>query len=434
MTRMTLWTQARTAAAMLFIAAGSASAQLSNVSTAATGLGGAFTARGQGYNAVYWNPANLAMPGNPGFSLTIAGFDGNSGLRPIDFADISQSPISRELREQWLLDVNTEGTQRGDAMGAVTSLGLSLGRIGFQVASKSVTSMDLSPDATEMILFGNFGRDSAFKVIDMTGSRFRSAAYTTAAMSYGMPFRLIPLPNFSLGATAKYIIGHGLVIGRDNSSVIDSTLHVNFPSVITRGIAGSDDATEEEFDLAGGGKGFGLDLGAAWTIPGFRFGVSVQNIVNTFRFDTTAMETRQADVILSYTETPSDDPVVKQPFGTAPADLREEAATLRFKPVLAAGMAFDWFPGITVSADVRQQVGGGIEVGPESLLAAGAEVRWLPFLPLRGGVQMMSGGFGVSGGVGLRLFGFEAGIAGFVRTREGSQESGATINVVSIRP
>jgi hypothetical protein len=68
------------------------------------------------------------------------------------------------------------------------------------------------------------------------------------------------------------------------------------------------------------------------------------------------------------------------------------------------------------------------------MIAAGAEFRWIPFIPLRGGVQMMTGGFGVSGGVGLHVLGFEAGLAGYVRTRNGSQESGATINVLSIRP
>src|SRR5450759_3878444 len=61
-----------------------AGAQLANASTTATALSGAFTARATGYNAVAWNPANLAMPGNPGFSLTLLAFDGSAGLTPID--------------------------------------------------------------------------------------------------------------------------------------------------------------------------------------------------------------------------------------------------------------------------------------------------------------------------------------------------------------
>jgi hypothetical protein len=47
---------------------------------------------------------------------------------------------------------------------------------------------------------------------------------------------------------------------------------------------------------------------------------------------------------------------------------------------------------------------------------------------------MMTGGVGISGGVGLRILGFEAGLSGYLRKRDGSQESGATVNVFSIRP
>ena len=47
-----------------------ATAQLPNASPVATGVGGAYTARARGYDAVAWNPANLGMPNNPGFALS----------------------------------------------------------------------------------------------------------------------------------------------------------------------------------------------------------------------------------------------------------------------------------------------------------------------------------------------------------------------------
>src|SRR6266550_905045 len=70
--------------ALLLGASTVAGGQLANASTAATGLSGAFTARATGYNAVAWNPANLAMPGNPGFSFTLLALDGSAGIKPID--------------------------------------------------------------------------------------------------------------------------------------------------------------------------------------------------------------------------------------------------------------------------------------------------------------------------------------------------------------
>jgi hypothetical protein len=177
-----------------------------------------------------------------------------------------------------------------------------------------------------------------------------------------------------------------------------------------------------------------LDLGAAWTIPGFRFGVSVQNVVNTFKWDTTKFVVRPVtglfNVDTSFTNAKGPD----QPYSTAPAALRARVAAMKFKPVIAAGMSFDWLPQMTVSADIRQQSGDGIEVGPKSLIAAGVEYRIIPFIPLRAGVSSMTGGFGVSGGFGVHLLGFEMGIAGFLRKRDGGTESGGTLNVISIRP
>jgi len=411
-----------------------AAAQLANASTAATGLGGAFTARAQGYNAVYWNPANLAMPGNPGFSLTIAAFDGQAGLRPIDaskLAPYSGKLVPSTIREQWLVDVEAEGAQRGNAGGGVTALGLSLGSFALQVNTKVVTNMDMSPGMTEAILFGNAGRDTINNTVHnlgLAGTGLGASVYSAGGLSFGMGLPLIPLPNFKVGVTAKYIYGHAMVLAQDQSSTIGNDVTIEIPAIRT------DTLTIRNGDKSGGGVG--LDLGAAWTLPGFRFGASLQNIVNTFKWDTTTLVLSHGSAIFNSTGAAisGDSLEVQYPYSSAPQALKDQVVAQKFKPVLAAGLSFDWLPKITVSADLRQQVGGGIERGPSSLVAAGAEVRWIPFIPLRGGVQMMTGGFGLSGGVGLRLLGFEAGLAGYVRTRDGSQESGATINVLSIRP
>ncbi len=411
-----------------------AAGQLANASTAATGLGGAFTARAQGYNAVAWNPANLAMPGNPGFSFTIGAMDGQAGTRPIDFKKIAAagSVIDSATREGWMLDVEREGAQKGGIDGGVTALGLSLGSLAFQLNTKVSTLTDLGPGGVEAILFGNEGRTDTLRSLDLVNSGFQGAVYSTGALSYGMRLPIVPLSDFAVGVTGKYTVGHAVGIAQNFGSSIGtgSEINVSFP-YIRPSQAVVDD---EDINL---GSGFGLDLGAAWRIPGFRFGVSAQNLVNTFKWDTTKLATRTAVGLFSGTQDSEFDggeASTETDYSTAPAVLREKIASQKFKPVLAAGVSFDWLPAITVSADIRQQVSGGIENGPESMISAGAEVRWLPFLPLRGGVQMMTGGFGVAGGVGLRLLGFEAGIAGYVRTRDGSQESGATINLLSIRP
>lgn len=439
------WSRAIAATLMVGLSATTAHAQLANASTAATGLGGAYTARAQGYNAVAWNPANLAMPGNQGFSLSIAAVDASAGIKPIDFnrlGKFSGDTVPIATREQWMLDVERDGAQKGAVVGGVTGLAMSLGNFGFQFNTKVATDMHLAPGAVEALLFGNVGRTGAVRALDLAGSSFQSAIYSTGALSYGMSLPAVPLADFAIGATAKYTVGHALVLGLDNGSSIGTNdINVTFPMIYPdsnsikhgSGLGAVDVA--KNVASANLGSGIGLDLGAAWKIPGgFRFGVSLQNVINTFKWDTTKFATRSALGAFSSDTNYFDTDSLDKPYSTAPAELRERIGTLKFKPVIAGGVSFDWLPRITLSADVRQQFGDGIEVGPQSMIGAGAELKLLPFIPLRGGVQMMSGGFGLSGGVGIHFLGYEMGVAGYLRKRDGASDVGGTLNLISIRP
>jgi hypothetical protein len=418
---------ARLTGAALILAPSIASAQLANASNAATALGGAYTARAQGYNAVFWNPANLGMPGNQGFSFGIAGLDFNAGIKPIDFnkiAKYSGDTIPKTVREQWLLDVERDGGESGGFAAGITAIGLSLGPLAFQYSGTATVDMNLAPGAVEALFFGNAGRYDTLRTLNLAGSSFQLAGFSTGAVSYGMALPMVPLADFAVGATVKYTTGHGLLVGMDEGSALGTnSVDVNFPLIHpdTLGYNGKV------------GSGIGLDLGAAWKMPKLRFGVSLQNIVNTFKWDTTLLRSGSSIGTFSADTNFAKD-TLNLPYGAAPAALREKVEGLKFKPVIAAGLSFEWIPRITVSADVRQQLGDGIEIGPSSVLGAGAEVRLIPFIPLRGGVQMMSGGFGVSGGLALHVLGFETGVGGYIRKRDGGSESGATINLVSIRP
>src|SRR5258705_1663236 len=73
------------AAVILSSVGGAASAQLPNASSAAFGMAGNFTAVARGFEAVAWNPANLAMPGRPGLSIGLGMAGGSVGLAPVDF-------------------------------------------------------------------------------------------------------------------------------------------------------------------------------------------------------------------------------------------------------------------------------------------------------------------------------------------------------------
>ena len=66
-------------AALLLLSSSQAFAQLPSFSTRSVALGGGYTASAKGFEAIAWNPALLAMPGHPGFSLNLVQFGVRAG-------------------------------------------------------------------------------------------------------------------------------------------------------------------------------------------------------------------------------------------------------------------------------------------------------------------------------------------------------------------
>ena len=70
------------------IAAAPVAAQLPSASASALGAGDTYTALARGFNAVAWNPAGLAMTGNPGFSMTLVPVRAVGSFGPISLKDL----------------------------------------------------------------------------------------------------------------------------------------------------------------------------------------------------------------------------------------------------------------------------------------------------------------------------------------------------------
>src|SRR4029079_15771232 len=128
------------AATLLLCAAFSAGlAQQLNTSAAAAGLGGNFSARARGYDAVAWNPANLGLPGNPRFSITILPVTASFTLDPITLADLKSvqddkapATVPRAPRQAWLDKVTAAGGETGTPSGGA-NVAFSAGPFAFQV-------------------------------------------------------------------------------------------------------------------------------------------------------------------------------------------------------------------------------------------------------------------------------------------------------------
>lgn len=420
------------AAVLLSVAAPSARAQLPNASAAAHAMGGNFTAIARGYEAVAWNPANLAMPHRPLFSLGIGVFGGSAGLDPIDVKTLhsfSGQVVDSATRVSWVEQARLAGGQKGRVDGGVTPLAFSVGPVGFQVGTSAYTSVNLSPDAWEAMLFGNAGNNGGQpKTLDLTGTSVRVGALTTAALSFALPVP-INLTNgilrdehAAIGITTKYVVGNGIVVAQDLGSVLTDSLQVRFPMIVP------------DSNFSGTlGNGMGLDVGLAWSGGPWRVGLNTENVFNSFKWDTTVLASISGVGVFS-TDSNSTDFGTQQPFSAAPAELRDIVTKQQFKPAVTLGAAFNVLKTLTLTADIKQSFGddNAIQIGPKSRMGVGAEWRPVPFIPLRAGVASVTDGWQAGAGVGLRFLGYEFGASMSMRRRGSASESGLMIGLVGI--
>lgn len=420
------------AALMLSSSATIAAAQLPNASAAAFGMGGNFTAIARGYEAVAWNPANLAMPGRPLFSIGLGIAGGSAGMAPIDLAALhsfSGKVIDSATRVSWIDQVKLAGAQRARVDGGVTPLAFTVGPIGFQYGGTVYTNVDLSPDAWEAVLFGNAGRTGGQpKTLDLTGTSVRVGAMSAGGLSFALPIPInltngiLSNERAAIGITGKYVMGHGLVIAQDNGSTVGaSTILLRFP-VIT---------PDSSYDGILG-TGTAADLALAWSGGPWKVGLLAENVFNSFKWDTTKLVflpgTGTFDVNSSTTD------FDQQPYGAAPQALRDIVAAQQFKPAIALGAALKVTPSLTLTADMKTSMGGddAIVFGPKSRYGVGAEWRVLPFIPLRAGVASVTDGWQAGAGFGLSFLGYELGVSSSIRRRGQASESGLMIGLVGI--
>jgi hypothetical protein len=401
----------------LVVLAPAASAQLVSASAASLALGDNYTALARGFNAVAWNPAGLGMPDNPMASFAFAG-RGSGGTDPISLGDLKQYSgvvVPNAVLAGWLTRVQQQGGQSLEAEGN-GSLGLSMGNLAFQLSTNAYERGKLSPDAVEVLLYGNAGQTGTPRTMSLQGSRTEAALMTTAAMSFGhgIDFGIGPVSqHLAIGATVKYVVGNALLVGEDAGSQIEASplaLNVQFP------IIQSDTAFDR---MPQKGRGVGVDVGAAWQSGPLAAGVTLQNFINTFRWDVRQMYFRPGGALFtsSGARATSFDAVS---MDAVPDSLRARADALgaeidamRFTPSLNIGVSMRVLPFLTATGDIRQQLGDGMHVGERTHVGVGAELRIIPFLPLRAGVAGISGGYVLSGGAGLELFFFHlnAGVA-----------------------
>jgi|GEM_PF-653543 len=403
-----------------------AHAQLTNASAAATAMGNTGTATARGYDAVYWNPAGLAMPGTKRWSVALLPTSIGAGAGPISFADLSNvggQVVSDATKNAWLSRVSGDTPQKISALGEASLLAANIGRVGLQASVSGGGNGVLTRDALEVLLYGNAGRTGNAERYALNGSAVSGGALATVGVSYAHPigirFGSAKEQSAAFGVTVHSTTGLALVRAQDNGTVLESQpveVKVNFPAVSPKsGSRGS------------AGSGFGLDVGAAWEGGQWRAGVALRNALNTFKWDESALAFRP--ISARYTQAARTSDFDERAYASAPTALRNWVTNATIPPTLAFGLAWTSSPRLQVSADAKQQFGEGMPWAVRRSIGTGVEYRPVGWLPLRGGVAALDRGAQFGGGFGLE--GRNVRLQWSVVSRTDSQYGPQTVNSVT---
>lgn len=420
MTRQSIAGPARLLALTLAFAPVVSQAQ-GNASAAAAAMGGNYTAVARNFNAVAWNPANLALPGNSLFSIALSPqlAMGTGPLTLTDLKEYEGQLVPAPVREAWLVKMSENGGQNIGGDVNLTPLALSFGRIAMSATATVRAEGTLPTALAELVFFGNAGRTGSATDLVLNDLGLNANATSTFALAYGRKFGLGPLPDLSIGVTGKYTIGHAMVSMADNGSVLTSAplgVVIDAPIVLT------DTASFNN------GSGYGLDVGAAWTFRSIRVGAVLQNVINTFEWNTDKLYYLPVNVTFNESSSETQVDSLLPLESASPAlqeELRARIGEAKFKPTLVLGVAWSPFRRLTVAADLKQKVGDSkLELGPNTQVGVGAELRLIPFIPFRAGFATVGDGMRMSGGLGLELGILNLQLAASVLQAEGRSDSG----------
>lgn len=376
---------------------------LSNARSVA--MGGAYTALARGVESPTWNPANLGLKAHKVYRLNLFSF--GLGIHNNSFSKKQYNLYNGAfLTEQDKVDILNSIPDNGlafDINSEVQALGLSFGSFALTSSGYAVSDFSLSKDIADILLNGNdFNR-----TYDLGNSSGEGYVISSFALSKAFTFPLKAFQQFSVGFSAKYLVGFAY------GNVKEAT------STFTTDVDGIHGAGRLVLDRSFGGSGFGLDLGAAAKLNRnltASFGLSnvfgkinwsneTKRTTFTFSADSVSVQ-RIADTDLDSVIVNDEETVDIDGFSTnLPKQMRLGLSHSSKKLTLA----FDYTQGLSA--------GPGVSTKPR--LAFGSELKVISFLPLRAGIAF-GGDNGVSTGAG---FGLDLGLSSWnfaIASRDGA--------------
>ncbi len=264
-----------------------------------TGLGGAYTAIARGPEAIFWNPANLALSSNlPNFNFKLysMGIDVGNNVFDLDFydeyltgtgeTDAEGNKIGRTLTESDKSDILNKIPDSGlELIGRFDGsiFGFNYKNFGFSVEVNVFAETTLPKDAFELLLTEIGEKSYSF---DVNGNGFGTARLN---FSYGKTVlkntvrrifnRNFKIKELAVGWTASYIKGIGY------AEVTESDIKVNLTST------GFNAPSRVVSKVAEFGNGIGLDFGMGAVLEnGWQLGLAFDNIPGIISWSTDTKE------------------------------------------------------------------------------------------------------------------------------------------------
>lgn len=416
----TFWLAAGLLAAVSFPVSGQ-----TPLSPRALGMGGAYTGVARGQEALYVNPANLTLADAPKWSLglggvLVGGTTQGPGIR--DFYDVVLD--ERDARHAPFLAAIPDGGLGLDLEARLPLFTMQSGPFAVGVSYGAALQQSAHRDVVD--LFVNGYEQGRFDYAT-DGTRGRRADYLDIAVGYAARLPLGADRPLHVGATVHMLRGRELARSELSNPRYPTYTDPFYP-----------DYTDSEIEMdyrevvREGGRGFALDLGAAWQ-PARRLtvGAALTNALGRMRWNGTARvrtETTGDDLDPLFDVLPSED---GDEIGDGALETEALADGARPPRTLRLGAAWRPTGRTTLGLTMQRRLKDGWLAGTwANALGVGLDQR-IPLLPLtlRGGyVVEGDGAHAWTAGVTVLRF-IHAGLARQRGTQNGIARDGVTATV-----
>jgi hypothetical protein len=362
----------------------------------ALGMGGAYIGAARGYEALFLNPANLALGDNPRWSIAFPQVTAGGTLLGPSFEDLpdlytAYDDGTADAAGAFMAKIPESGTEAQFDIRAPLAT-LQIGRVALGVNYGSIGQHTFGKDIVELFVEGYEEGRADYAVGNTAGSRM---TYWDFAAAYGHRFG--PL---SLGVTGHYLRPGTAMQSRMYDPQVDlaeQDIEVNYVAVLARG-----------------GSGYAVDFGAAlqptsWlTLSGAvssaasKLEWSEELLVRDFVLDRATIDTMS---VLNLAKAYSATEEVLDPTTASPRVL-ETAQGLYddgyLPPTAHVGANWRPFARTNVGASYREQLDTGRLAGRwDREVSVGIQQR-LPLIVVRAGYATnMKEGSMISGGLSL---------------------------------